>query len=102
MYMPAAANVYPGNECVTVYLGVMAYGGICPSPVPITPFHIVAGVGTTGGFPAFLFDTPVAAANANKFLDLENMLVLSNAAGGFTLGFGAVFASDVVWNLNMF
>ncbi len=97
---PAAGPIYPGNECVTVYIGILAYGGICPSPVPIQPFHLVAGVGTTGGFPSFLFDSPVPITFANKFLDLENMLAV-NAAGVFAPTFGGLFASDIVWNLNM-
>jgi len=99
---PAGALTYPGNECLTVYLGVLSFNAPCPSPIPPAPFHAVCGVGTVGGYNYALFGSPVVAGVVPQFLDLENMLIIgSPLVPPFTPGLGALFASDEVWSFNM-
>jgi hypothetical protein len=95
-YTAVAAGGYPGVECVSLYIGILGYPGVCPAPGPASPIHAVAGIGTVGGFPAQLFDATAGVA-VTEFLDLENMLTLSN---GLNPGIGSLFASNIVWNLN--
>jgi hypothetical protein len=98
-WVPVATQTYPGNKCISVYLGVLNSPGICPTSTTAGALHVVTGVGTTGGNLVQLFDTPFAALAPLKFLDLEDILVLTPA--GFTPGFGALFGSERVWSFNM-
>ncbi len=92
---------FPGDECVTCYLGVLNYTTPCPSPVGSNSFHLIGGDGTTGGFAAQLFDTNVPIIPNPEFMDLANMLVIgSPILPPFTPGYGALFASDEVWSFN--
>lgn len=97
-YIPTPANPYPGNECITVYLGVLESPGLCVPPVAVPNLHAVTGIGTTGGFLSQLFNSTLPAFVPLEFLDLHNMLVLGPA--GFTPGLGALFGSERVWNFN--
>jgi hypothetical protein len=99
-WLPVAAGGYPGNKCVSVYLGVLDSPGVCPPlpPPPGSNLHAVTGIGTTGGNMVQLLDSPTPAIAPLEFLDLQNMLVLTPA--GFQIGIGSLFASEKVWNLN--
>ncbi len=97
---PTGALTYPGNECLTIYMGVLNYQPIC-SPIA-TPIHAVTGIGTTGGYPYQLFGGPAIAGTLPQFLDLVNMLIVAPPGGApFSPGLGALFASDNVWSFNM-
>jgi hypothetical protein len=96
----AGGGTYPGTKCVSIYLGILDSPGVCPPfpPPPGSNLHAVTGVGTTGGNMVQLFDAPTPAIAPLKFLDLQNMLVLTPF--GFQVGFGSLFASEKVWNIN--
>jgi hypothetical protein len=97
----AGGGTYPGTKCLSVYLGVLESPGVCPPlPAPGGSLHAVTGVGTTGGNAVQLFDSPTPAIAPLKFLDLQNMLVLTPF--GFQIGIGSLFASEKVWNFNSF
>ena len=99
-WLPVAGGGYPGNKCVSVYLGVLDSPGVCPPlpPPPGSNLHAVTGIGTTGGNMVQLFDVTAPAIAPLEFLDLQSMLVLTPF--GFTPGLGSLFASEKVWNLN--
>ena len=88
---------YPGNKCLSVYLGVLESVGTCPVPGSAA-IHAVTGVGTTGGNLVGLLDSPLTVFQPYGFLDLEDMLVLT--PGGFTPGIGSIFGSEHVWSFN--
>jgi hypothetical protein len=100
-YVPVAGAVsYPGNECVSVYLGILESPGSCGPATPGGVIHAVTGIGTTAGFPVSLLDSPLTVIAPLDFLDLENMLLVT--PGGFVPGLGALFVSERVWSFNMF
>jgi hypothetical protein len=89
---------YPGEEYVSVYLGVLDAPGVCPAPSSSPSLRAVTGVGTAGGFLTVLFglELPYTAVSA---LDLHDMNVLTPA--GFVPGFGSLFGSERVWSIAM-
>jgi hypothetical protein len=88
---------YPGEESVSVYLGVLDAPGVCPG-IASPAIHAVSGVGTVGGFLVILFNQELPY-DARDALDLHDMNVLTPA--GFTPGFGSVFGSERVWSFAM-
>jgi hypothetical protein len=99
-WTPVATQTYPGTKCISVYLGVLNSPGLCTLATPVIGTHVVSGVGTTGGNPSRLFDTPLPFLAPLQFLDLHNMLIFTPPFS-FTPGFGALFASERVWDFNM-
>jgi hypothetical protein len=103
----AGAGAFPGNRDLTIYLGVLGYTGICPQPAGAFPIQVVVGVGTTGVpgqlFPPAVPSCPVIGIPAvNAFIDLQNVLILPPALGPVpTPGYGSLFASTKVWNINL-
>jgi hypothetical protein len=96
-FLAAPGASYPGEEFVSVYLGVLNAPGLCPSPgSPLV--HAVTGVGTAGGNPVILLETPLPLI-ALDALDLHDMNVLTPF--GFTPGFGSLFGSERVWSFSM-
>jgi hypothetical protein len=102
-----AATAFPGPRALTIYMGVLQYSGICPTPGPNIPFQVVAGVGTSGIpgqiFPPMVPSCPVVPVPVSMaFIDLQNILILPPAAGPVPgPGYGSLFASTKVWNLNV-
>ena len=73
-----------------------------PDADHMMPFHIVTGVSTTGP-PGMTFGEvtdPAQAPPYTVFMDLQDMIVPAGIAGPFSLGFGTLFLSRLVWNLN--
>jgi hypothetical protein len=97
-WLPVATSTYPGNKCVSLYLGILDSPGVCGPVGPPPALHAVSGVGTTGGNPVQLFSSPLPAFMPLEFLDLQNMLVLTPL--GFTPGLGSLFASERIWSFN--
>jgi hypothetical protein len=98
VYVPAAGSQYPGQEYLSVYLGVLDSAGVCASPGSPS-VHAVTGVGTAGGHPVVLFDAPLPLFMPLKAIDLHDMNVLTPT--GFVPGFGALFGSERVWSITM-
>ena len=99
---PSTIAGIPGRN-LTIYFGVMQYADPCNAAN--WPIHVVVGVATSQ-VPGRLFPGPTAAtcspftpAPFNTFLDLQNVLPLT--AGPLVPGYGSLFASDMVMNLNI-
>lgn len=88
---------YPGTQDLFVYWGVVQYPDFC-NPFNL-PIHVVTGVGTRGA-PVILFSQPTTPVGTVS-IDLVNSLVLGGGSAGFHLGWGGLFASDLVFNLNL-
>jgi hypothetical protein len=88
----AAAGIPPRE--LWVDFGVLQYADPCVGGLP---FHIVTGV-TTRNPPSMLF-SPVAPITT-VFMDLQNVLLL-NPNLTVTPGWGRLFLSTEVWNLNL-
>lgn len=99
-WTPVATQTYPNGKCISVYLGALQAPGLCPVATTAGAVHVVSGVGTTGGNPVQLFDSPLPVFAPLEFLDLHNMLVFTPPFT-FAPGFGALFASERVWSFNM-
>lgn len=96
MWVPvAAAAPYPGPECIGFYTGVISFADVCPVPGGAF-FHIVSGVGHTGGWPMQTMGG-LPGLVTTQAVDLGNMLLFP----GLTAGIGALFATDHVWSFNM-
>jgi hypothetical protein len=93
------AGTFPGAETVSLYMGAATAPDPC---VAGFPFHLVTGVGTTGGDLAIV-DTltfPGGPVTTTDFLDLENMLVLIGGPPYVAIGIGGLFLSSELWSLN--
>jgi hypothetical protein len=103
-YLPTAVN--PGGNEVCIHWGLLRYTDPCTQT---GPFHVVTGVSTSDpAAPGQLFPvpgTPVAPPQ-RVFMDLCNVLILPvyPPATPFpvpVIGWGSLFASDLVFNLNL-
>ncbi len=99
---PSPVTTVPGRN-LTIYFGVVQYADPCNAAN--WPIHVVCGVATSQ-VPGRIFPGPVAAACApffaaplNTFLDLQNSLPITG--GPLVPGYGALFGSDLVMNLNI-
>jgi hypothetical protein len=102
-----AAGGFPGIRELTFYVGVIQYADPC-NAASVFNFHVVTGVGTSR-HPGQMFVSPIAGCGpalapfATNWIDLQNMLILVNLPpGGNPLpGIGGLFASRLVFNLNI-
>jgi len=95
-----SGTTFPNDREMSVYFGVMQYHDPCLAPA--SPFHVVTGVGHI--YPGELFhpQTPGGPfqlpVTTTGFTDLANVLPL--VAGPLRPGWGSLFVSTLVWNLN--
>ena len=98
----AGGGAYPAQESVSVYVGIASAPDPCQN---WWPFHVVHGVGTSGGAPGILLDGPMIGPMTgnfvNEFIDLENSLLFDGSAPGLiSVGLGSIYFSNQVWQLN--
>jgi hypothetical protein len=101
---------WPGSagiavSTLTIYFGVLQYADPCNAAN--WPIHVVVGV-RTNTLQGRLFpgSTPGACGAitpifVQHFLDLQNVLPLATASPVPLLGYGSLFGSDAVFNLNL-
>lgn len=96
----APGQFYPSiGTRVNHELAVLQYTPPCPQILP-SFVHLYGGVATSGTSPIQSFTSvpPVAGVIAHQ-IDLGNMLVMGG--GGWQIGFGALYISDLVWNFSI-
>jgi hypothetical protein len=90
--------VFPGTRDLNVHWGVLQYQDPCNTADP--PIHVVQGVSTSGVVGQLFGPTP--PPQYKVFLDLQNMILPTALSGGpLAPGWGCLFFSKTVWNLNL-
>ncbi len=100
-WTPTATS--PTHAELCVHVGLMDYQDPCTQD---GPFHVVTGVTTRFQMPGMLFGTPgtVPPPPQSAFLDLQNVKILPfypTAPAIPSPGWGSLFVSTIVWNLNL-
>ncbi len=94
-----APEDFPGTRELTTYFGFMLFKDDCnPNDFPV---KVVTGVGTNRAAGGILFGGKEPGANVPVFIDLEDMVLPNSAFGPYQLGWGTLFLSKVVWNINI-
>ena len=92
-------DTFPGTRELTTYFGFLLFIDDCnPNDFPV---KAVTGVGTSTAAGGIVFGGQTPGASSPTFIDLEDMLIPNSAFGPFALGWGTLFLSKVVWNLNI-
>ena len=85
-------GVFPSNRAVAIYFGVAVGTDPCAGNFP---FHVLHGIGTTGGDLGFIQSSPVLT---DRHVDLENQLIYLPSPPYLFTGYGIPFLSTMVWS----
>ena len=91
-------TVFPGTRDLAIHFGLLKYGDTCNPN--ILPYHVVSGV-STSGVPVVNFTPTPPLPPFKVAMDLESSILYNGIFGPWSLGWGTLNMSRVVWNLNL-
>ncbi len=92
-------DTFPGLRELTTYFGFLQYVDECnPNDFPV---KVTTGVGTLRPEGGLVYGGTDPGALFRSFIDLEDMLLPTGIFGPYTMGWGTLFISKVVWNINI-
>jgi hypothetical protein len=92
----AGGQNYPGPMNIGHYMGLIDSPPMCIPPGALGTLNAVSGVGTVGGYGAFLYTSPAGTIPFMKSIDLGNILTLPSLLPAL----GTIYISDRVWSMN--